>query len=369
MKNVIQNNKILIAPLNWGLGHATRCIPVINALLQEGFQPVLAGDGDSLELLKKEFPQLKSYPLPSYEIRYTKNGKFLKYKLLIDLPGIQKVIKKERLAVEKIIEKEHISGIISDNRFGVFSDKVPSVYITHQVNVLSGLTTFFTSKFHQKIISKYDECWVPDYRGENSLAGKLSQADLPGLNLKYIGPLSRFNNEIPPKEGRINNIKYDIMVLLSGPEPQRTLLEEKLLKELKDYPEKVLFVRGVISDKKESELKNTENSNIKIVNYLLQDELQEAVAGSEIIVSRSGYSTIMDLSAMQARAFFIPTPGQEEQEYLAKYLERQKTAPFASQKDFKLDLLEKISKYSGFQSRNTSEENRNHYPFDIFQRE
>ena len=353
-----KNRRILVAPLNWGLGHATRCIPVINALIKEDFQPVLAGDGNSLELLKKEFPQLKRYPLPSYDIRYTKNGKNLKYKLFFDLPRLQKVIRKEKQEVEKILKKEHISGIISDNRFGVFSDKIPSVYITHQVNVLSGLTSFFTSKFHQKIISKYDECWIPDYQGKNSLAGKLSQADLPGLYLKYIGPLSRFTKFNSSETEK----KYHIMVLLSGPEPQRTLLEEKLLNEFKTYPKKVLFVRGLISAKEIS----SENKNIEILNFLMKDELQKAIIHSRIIIARSGYSTVMDLDRLQAKAFFIPTPGQEEQEYLAEYLEEQKIAPFASQKGFKLDLLKECDQYSGFQSKKTQDIKQNHFPFEVF---
>jgi len=346
LKEIFQNKKILVAPLNWGLGHATRCIPVIDTLIKEGFEPVLAGDGDSLKLLKKEFPKLKNYHLPSYGIQYTKKGRNLKYKLLLDSPRIQKVIKKEQAETEKIIEKEQISGLISDNRFGVFSDKIPSVYITHQVNVLSGFTTFFTSKIHQKIISKYRECWVPDFKGEESLAGKLSQSDKSGLHLKYTGPLSRFNH----KNTVVKKKKYQFMVLLSGPEPQRTLLEEKLLKEFENFNEKLLFIRGVISDKDKIFVKN---KNIKIVNYLLQNELQGAIAESELIISRSGYSTVMDLSVMQAKAFFIPTPGQEEQVYLADHLEKRGIAPFSHQEKFSLKDLEKSVNYKGFKTKKT----------------
>ena len=351
------SKKILVAPLNWGLGHATRCIPVINTLINNGFHPVLAGDGESLILLKKEFPRLKNYQLPSYNIQYSRKGKYLKYKLLMNLPRIQKIIKKERMEVEKIVEKEQISGIISDNRFGVYSNKAPSVYITHQVNVLSGLTSFFTSKFHQKIISKYQECWVPDFKGDNNLAGKLSQIGHTRINLKYIGPLSRFED----KNILVKERKYQIMVLLSGPEPQRTLLEEKLLTELKDFTKKVLFIRGVISDKEKIFSKN---KNIVIVNYLLQNDLQKTIAESEIIISRSGYSTVMDLSVMQAKAFFIPTPGQEEQKYLATYLEKKGIAPYSSQDEFSINDLEKITVYKGFKTKKTVREHS--IPLTVF---
>lgn len=361
MPNSSNKRKILVAPLNWGLGHATRCIPIINALINEDFEPIIAGDGDSLKLLQKEFPKLKSYQLPSYNIQYTKRGKNLKYKLLFDAPKIIKAVKKEHEEVNKIIEKERIIGLISDNRFGVRSDKIPSVYITHQINVLSGVTTVISSKFHQNIISKFDECWVPDYRGKENLAGKLSHPSKTKLNLKYIGLVSRFDAEIPSFEGMTNK-KYDLMVLLSGPEPQRGLLEEKLLNELENYPKKILFVRGVISDK---EIK-VHNKNIEIVNYMMQKDLQKAILESEIIIARSGYSTIMDFEKLQAKAFFIPTPGQYEQEYLVNYLEEQNIAPYASQKDFKLSMLENCNTYSGFKTKNMSIENRVQFPFDIF---
>jgi len=243
-----KNKKILIAPLNWGLGHATRCIPIINTLIDKGFEPILAGDGNSLELLKKEFPDLKSYLLPAYDIQYTKNGNNLKYKLLFDALRIIKIVKKEYQTVHEIIRKENIKGIISDNRFGVRSDQVPSVYITHQVNVLSGTTSFLTSKYHQYIISKFDECWVPDYAGENNLSGKLSHNIISKLNLKYINPLSRFDDAVSSfEEMTPAKKKYDILVLLSGPEPQRTIFETQLLEQFKRYKGKVLFVKGVIS--------------------------------------------------------------------------------------------------------------------------
>ncbi len=362
LKNKTKDKKILIAPLNWGLGHATRCIPIINALIKENFEPILAGDGDSLKLLQKEFPELKAYQLPSYNIQYTKKGVNLKYKLLIDAPRILKTVEKEQQKVAEIIKKENLKGIISDNRFGVRSDRIPSVYITHQINVLSGITTFLTSKFHQKIIKKFDECWIPDYQNTPNLAGKLSHTNNSNLNLKYIGPISRFDNEISSKEVMTKDKKYDILVLLSGPEPQRGLLEEKLIKELESSSKKVLFVRGVISDKEIS----IKNQNIEIVNFMMQKDLQKAILESKIILARSGYSTIMDLEKLNTKAFFIPTPGQYEQKYLAQYLENKNIAPYAYQKDFELNLLENCEKYTGFKTKKTSNEKQDHFPFDIF---
>ncbi len=327
--------KILIAPLNWGLGHATRCIPIIKALQEKGFNPILASDSDALTLLQKEFPDLKSYTLPSYNISYSK-GKNLKYKLFLSTPKIVKAIQQEKKIVAQIVRKEQLSGIISDNRFGVRSAKIPSVYITHQINVLSGRTTAITSKLHQKIIAKFDECWVPDDK-ERTLSGKLSSCEDIKFKVKYIGALSRFKKQKLPQ-------KYDLLIVLSGPEPQRTILEQKLLVQLKTYAKKALFVRGVFTVDKLPSIQ----TNITVVNYMLSDELEHAFNESKLVLARSGYTTILDLSKLGKKAFFIPTPGQFEQEYLAEQLAEQSIAPYNSQEQFQLKLLDKIENYSGF---------------------
>jgi len=288
-------------------------------------------------LLQKEFTILKSYQLPSYTIKYSKKGSNLKRKLFLHIPKILSAVKKEKKLVKQLIEKENICGIISDNRFGVVSKKIPSVYITHQLNVLSGKTTGITSKTHQKIIQQFTECWVPDIEEEPNFSGKLGHLKNSTLNVKYIGILSRFQ----PKKAEI---KYHLLVLLSGPEPQRTLLENKLLQELKNYTGKILFVRGVISEEK---IKKTP-TNFTVVNYLLAKELEKAIHQSNIVISRSGYTTIMDLAVLGKKAFFIPTPGQLEQEYLAEIFHQKKITPFAKQHQFTLNSLSKLEKYTGF---------------------
>ncbi|MDO9136997.1 MAG: glycosyltransferase [Lutibacter sp.] len=307
-------------------------------MLKANYEPVLASDGDALLLLQKEFPLLESVELPSYNISYPKKGKNLKLKLFFQLPAIISAVRKERKIVEQLIEIDNIDGIISDNRFGVFSKKVPSVYITHQLNVLSGKTTFMTSKIHQQFIKKFDECWVPDLEGNPNFSGDLGHLKKHHLNLKYIGILSRFQ----PKE---LEIKYDLLLLLSGPEPQRTSLENKLLLELKDFNGKILMVRGVL--KAASEINAP--SNFHIVNYLLVNELEQAINQSNLVIARSGYSTIMDLAALGKKAFFIPTPGQFEQEYLAKMLQEKLVAPYANQDEFTAANLGDLNRYSGFE--------------------
>ena len=336
----IQHRKqILVAPLNWGLGHATRCIPIINELIRHNFEPIIASDGVALLLLKKEFPNLKNFELPSYNITYSKNPKNLKLKLLKDTPHILKTIKKEKKVIEDVVKKNTILGIISDNRFGVRHKNIPSVFITHQLQVLSGSTTWLSTKIHKTIISKFDDCWIPDYEGEKNLSGILGHAENLNVPLKYLGPLSRF-------EKQDLKIKYQLLVILSGPEPQRTFLEEKLLQDLKSFQGNVCFIKGVI----ESQQTKVQQEQITIYNYMTATELEKTLNESSLVLSRSGYTTIMDLAKLEKKAFFIPTPGQLEQEYLAKKLELEKVAPYCNENEFKLELLSKVENYNGFKS-------------------
>lgn len=347
--------KILIAPLNWGLGHASRCIPLIETLINHGYQPVIASDGQALELLKKEFPDLRAYELPSYHIRYSKNGKLLNALLIKQSGKILKAIKREQAVTREIVEKEMICGIISDNRFGVRSDKVYSVYITHQLRVLSGLTTFLTSRIHQQIIKKFDACWVPDHQAPFYLSGKLSHPAPGGLLVKYIGPLSRLE-KVPCER------EFDLMVILSGPEPQRSLLEEKLRLELKNFAGSILLVQGLMAAKQTKIL----TDSMLIVNFMLRSELQEFICKSRLILARSGYSTLMDMEKLEAKAFFIPTPGQAEQVYLAKYLKEQKIAGYAEQNAFNCLLLESNMEYTGFRYKKTPNKDIEASLFDVF---
>jgi uncharacterized protein (TIGR00661 family) len=327
---------ILVAPLNWGLGHATRCIPIIKELQNQGFTPILASDGVALSLLKKEFPELVALELPSYNIEYAKKGKNFKWKLLQNSPNTLNAILSEKKLVKKLVSEYNLHGIISDNRLGVHSKKIPSVFITHQIRVMSGKTTWISSKIHQKLIKKYTECWVPDVEGFPNLSGKLGHVKKFNANLKYIGVLSRLEKVALPEI-------YDLMVIISGPEPQRTLLEEKLISELNGFSKPVLFVKGVI----ESEQKIEKIDNVVYYNFMTSDDLQKAFNSSNKILCRSGYTTVMDLTKLEKKAFFIPTPGQFEQEYLAKMYHEINIVPTASQDDFVISDLKQIDSFRG----------------------
>jgi len=337
-------NKILIASLNWGLGHATRCIPIINILIKQGFTPLIASDGAALLLLQKEFPKLKSYKLPSYNITYPKNSKFFLSHFLFKIPHFFKTLKAENKVIRKIIAKENIVGIISDNRFGCYHASIKSVYITHQLQVLSGFWTPITSKIHQKVIQKFDVCWVPD-DVNNTYSGALSKVNSLKIKIQFIGLLSRFKHQKAI-------IKYDYLILISGPEPERSRFENLMINTFKNTSKKVLLVRGKV----EANQKIRRQNGIDIFNFMTQNQLQQSIAESNIVIARSGYSTIMDLAKMGKKAFFIPTPGQTEQLYLAKHLERQKVASFALQHQFKEEDLQKVNLYNGFKIEINSSE-------------
>src|SRR5690606_37732588 len=156
---ILMKKRILVSPLNWGIGHATRCIPIINALINFGFEPIIASDGDALLLLKKEFPSLLFMEFPSYKISYPKDKKYFKLHLIKYAPKILKAIYNEKKITANLIKTYNIEGIISDNRLGVYNKKVPSIFITHQLQVLSGSTTWLSTLIHKKFINSFNECW------------------------------------------------------------------------------------------------------------------------------------------------------------------------------------------------------------------
>ena len=338
-------SRILVAPLNWGLGHATRCIPIIRALNDFGYEPIIASDGAALDLLRKEFPGLISLELPSYGISYSKSGRNFKLKLIGESPKILKAIKKEKKQTKKIVSEYNIVGIISDNRMGVRYKKIPSVFMTHQLNVLSGDTTWISSRLHLNYIKKFDTCWVPDIEKEPSLSGRLGHLKKFPVPTHYLGVISRFKPINLTK-------KYDLLALLSGPEPQRSLFEDNLKADLKGYDGKVLMVAGRV----EPEQKRHTQANITTVNYMTSDDLEMAINSSDMILSRSGYTTILDLAKLGKRAFFIPTPSQYEQEYLAKRLDEKGIIPTCSQDEFALEQLDRVSDYSGFEVLNENKD-------------
>ena len=299
---------VIIAPLNWGLGHATRCIPVIHYLKSICKQVIIASDGASLALLKKEFPDMQFEELPSYHIMYPFRSIIIN--ILMMMPSFIRAFFSERKSAPRIANNYHATIILSDNRFGFRCPAVKNIYMTHQVNILHNnpIISLLGSKIHQWFIKRFDICLVPDYSDKKSLCPALTQ----GNNIKkiFLGPITRIKKLVLPKN-------WDICVMLSGPEPQRSILEKKLIKQLialKQY--KILFVTGKEKTYNDLQLPN----HISIRSLLTSNEIEEILNSSKLLISRSGYSTIMDIVNLDIHAIFIPTPGQTEQEYLGQTL-------------------------------------------------
>jgi uncharacterized protein (TIGR00661 family) len=339
VNKLIKSKKILVAPLNWGLGHATRCIPIIQAFQEQGATVFLASDGTALDLLKKEFPELPCFQLPAYNVRYIFPSMVLSMGL--QMPKILRGVFLEYFWLKRFIKTHGIDVVISDNRYGLYNKAVHSVFMTHQVNIKAPFS-FMVNAVNRFYIKKFDICWIPDFENTPNLAGVLAHGGLvKKLKVKYLGALSRM-------EKREVENRYDAIFVLSGPEPQRTILENKILGQLKNADlasYKFALIRGVTEGKK----LDFGAQNLEIHNYLTTKTLNKKILESTVLLARSGYSTIMDLAALGTKAILIPTPGQTEQEYLAEQLATQKI--FFTQKQEDLDLVKAllaVKSYKGF---------------------
>ncbi len=343
---------ILVAPLDWGLGHATRCIPIIRALLNIGHKVIIGAEGAQLILLKQEFPAIKFVELRGYRVTYSKKNIFLSLKIIAQIPSIVRTIYAENKWLKKIVEKEKIDLIIADNRFGLYHKTIPSIFITHQLVIKATFKWLeqLIQSINYKFINRFTECWVPDIKGVHNIAGILSHPPkLPLIPVQYINLLSRFQPKTTIQ-------KYELCILLSGPEPQRSLLEEKILLSIATINTTILLVRG----KPDSNQILLVPNNVTVVNHLSTHLLGEAIQQSEFILSRSGYTTIMELLALKKKMILIPTPSQTEQEYLAKNLMNLKLAISANQTNVNLNNLlnqAKAFEYKTFSVKKFDEDN------------
>lgn len=328
--------KILIAPLDWGLGHATRCIPIIRWFCDARAKVIIGGNGASLLLLRNEFPELQVIPLPDYQIRYSRTHKGLPLVLLSQIPKILQVISQEHKRLKQIVEEENLDLIISDNRYGLYHHRVRCIFLTHQLQIQVPQSLWLqqiVNACNHRLLQRFHRIWVPDFNN-HGISGRLSDASLLD-HVDFIGILSRMEYR-PQAETR-----YECLVVLSGPEPQRTLLEEIVLASLQKSKTRTLIVRG----KPGNTNRRMVSPWVEIVDYLGATELQVAISQSRILVSRSGYSSVMDWVKIRRHAVLIPTPGQTEQEYLGKYLTQKKWFLSVTQDEFELtDTLEQYKK-------------------------
>ncbi len=325
---------VLYTVLDWGLGHATRSIPVIEELLKQHVRVSIAGNGDSMALLHAAFPDLECHYLPGLPITYPVSVP-LALHFSLQFRALSEAVSAEHEATEQLVKLLQPDAIISDNRYGAWSEQVPSIFIGHQLDIqLPSLLkpgTPLLRKVNTRLLRHFQSVWVPDLPGSGNLTGKLSHGNFidKTIHPRYIGLLSRFRNcAISDTPDR-----YELLIILSGPEPQRTHFESMCLKEAVKTGLKTLLVRG-----RPTEQITREEGNLTIVSHLDSPTLHFHLLHSRYILSRSGHTTLMDLATIGRSAICIPTPGQTEQEYLAQYLSKQGFIVYRSQDNFDLSV-------------------------------
>jgi len=336
----LRKPRILIAPLDWGLGHATRCIPIIRELLANECDVWLAGEGVQTKLFSKEFPGLTILDLSGYNIRYSKTKAGLFFRLVGQIPKMLDIISFENRWLKIKNEALEFDAVISDNRYGFHNKNVFNVFMTHQLAIKSGLGVFvdrLLRKLNYAYIRKFNACWIPDEQTQNNLAGSLSHPKkLPKPPVQYLGLLSRFHPT------GIKEKKDHILVVLSGPEPQRSILENLIVQKISQHKGTATVVRGLLVATNFI----PSSGSIKFHNHLSAEDLNREMEEAEIVISRSGYSTVMDIARLNKKSILIPTPGQTEQEYIGNYLSESGKALCIEQENF--SLLEAIEKAKDF---------------------
>lgn len=293
----IKAKTILLSTLDWGMGHTTRCVSIIKILLENNNTVIFAGNNAQCEFVLKEFPTLITLYLPGYNIQLDGN-KNTYFQLLMQAKSFGTSIRKEKVWVSTFLKTNAIDIIISDNRYGFYNEAIPSIIITHQLNLQVPRFKLLANKRVKKLLENFDVCWVPDTK-DHFLTGLLTQQKLD-IPTHFIGWLNRLDKIQAP-------IKYDYLIILSGPEPERTNFLKNMLNKYTDSNLHIAFV-GV------------DLSNFPSFKNPTSTELSILIAQSDTIISRAGYTTIMELSALNKKAILYPTKGQYEQVYLAKYL-------------------------------------------------
>jgi len=304
-------------------------------IIAAGHRVLFAGNQWQRDYMSRTIPGIETIHLDGYNVSYASSGRMFMPAILVQIPGLLKTIKREHNWLKETVKSHKINGIISDNRYGLYHGQLPCVIMTHQLNAMSGLGTTadnIVRKLHYKQLQRFNRCWIVDVAENAGLAGKLSHPQLMPHNAEYMGLLSQAENATV-------NTKGHLLVLLSGPEPQRTILSQKLWAQLKGYKGRVIFTEG----KATAEVPKGIPPHISHYTILAKEQLRDAIQGADMVICRSGYSTVMDLVKLVKKAIFIPTPGQTEQEYLAKQLQEKGMFPYMFQNDFNLDKALEIA--------------------------
>jgi uncharacterized protein (TIGR00661 family) len=336
----INKTTALVSMLDWGLGHTTRCISIIKALQNNKIVVFVACNGVQKKIIESECEDIIFFSLNGYNIKYSKQKWLFSLYILFQLPKILYHIYAERKWLSKWLKVNHADVVISDNRYGFYNKNVQSIFITHQLTIQTPFKwlTQYVQKINYWFIHQFNECWIPDIENENGLAGILSHPEkMPKITIKYIGWLSRFK-----QNEQIENYTYKFCILLSGPEPQRSILEKKLYTLFINQNTPIIFIRG----KTTTEYALPFNANISTIHLANTQQIQNAITNSEFIICRSGYTSLMELLPLKKKIIIIPTPGQTEQEFLAKYLHKKQWAYSVNQQSISTNII--TSAINGF---------------------
>lgn len=298
----IFNHRILLSPLNWGMGHVSRCIPLLDLLVKNQNEIFIAADKAQQNILKNYFPDLTYFDHEGYPFRFGSKGNF-NADLLMQFMPLKKRLKNELIEVDRIVEENSIDIVISDHRYGFRSKKVLSICLTHQLNLPIRWYEGWVQRTHSNYLSQFDEIWVPDF--ENSeLSGDLS-LNKANMKVSYIGPLSRFSLYDPPTNKDLDNV-----IIVSGPEVYAKQFINEQLEMHKDSTGSILLIatKDIVPSQANSSIKFQASDDWK--------KCDELILRAKKITSRSGYSTLMDLAILKTPFSISPTPGQREQEYL-----------------------------------------------------
>jgi uncharacterized protein (TIGR00661 family) len=324
---------ILICPLEWGLGHAARMVPIARRL-RELNQNVIFGSGEEhLAFFRKEVPGATYINFPGFKMKYSRYlPQYLM--ILLNLPRFIYHSISEHYRLKSIIRDNSVNIVISDNRPGLWNRSVRCIYVTHQLRIR------FPSPFRFLeftgiaitgwLISRYTLCFIPDLDGDLNISGDLSHGLKLPENARYTGILSRFGK--PDKSVIGHSGKY--LVILSGPEPQRSLLKKRILGLNRKDELQIIFFEGNPTGYN----KSVEGSN-EFIDHPDEDMAIEYICSSTKIICRSGYTTIMELVSLGRSALLIPTYGQTEQEYLARYLTEKGWFSTASMKELNESII------------------------------
>lgn len=355
--------RIIVSPLSWGLGHVTRDAPIVDYLLEKGHEIVFVATGRALTYARRRYADCRAIELPDMPPPYSKTRFFVPMFLKF-IPRMLRAIREEHERSQRIFDEVKPDLIFSDNRYGIWSRDIPSFILSHQIRLktppaLSPLEVF-TEAWARSHLKHFTRVIVPDYDGQQTLSGRLSH-DLCFWSrdeLYYAGQLSTIRPAELPQD-------VAVFISLSGPEPQRTVLEEIIRQQVAsiEHMGKIVVTLG----KPEAANKETLGQNVECFSFLPSERQQEMMNRARLVVSRSGYTTVMELAELGRRALYIPTPGQTEQEYLSRYYEEH--GMYHSVSQYKLDLVrdvEAASRFPGFKAPRSTAENVQRLYNDIF---